>query len=117
MTQVSHREHEDHALPEALVHASSEQLSKKAVELRRARSAQRLSDARVGTMGQTAFEVDHSLESDADFDKAVYAIKNGLARDSSKKITFYKFYKQSTKKELQSSALDVRGACARQGHG
>ena len=116
VTQVSHREHEDNALPEALVRASSEQLSKKEVELRHACSAQRLSDAGVGTKGQAAFEV----ESDADFGEAENAIKNGLARDSSieKKLTFHKFYKQSTNKERDAVQRRGRARCLRpQGHG
>ena len=67
VAQVSRRECENNALPEAQVHASFEQLSVKEDELRHARSAQRLSDARVGAMDQTAFEVDQSLESEAAF--------------------------------------------------
>lgn len=54
LSQVLHRERENNALLEAQVHASSEQLSKKEDELRRARSAQRFSDARVGTLAAEA---------------------------------------------------------------
>ena len=41
------------------------------------------------------------------FDSHVYAIKNGFARISIEKITFYKFCKQSTRREP--------GLCARIG--
>ena len=59
---------------------------------------------------QTANEVDQSLESEAAFDKAVYAIKKGPVRDSSmkKKLTFHMFYKQSSKRGMQSRTI---GCC------
>uniref|UniRef100_A0A7S0ZUW9 Uncharacterized protein n=1 Tax=Noctiluca scintillans TaxID=2966 RepID=A0A7S0ZUW9_NOCSC len=54
LAQVLHRERENSALLEAQVHASFEQLAKKEDELRRARSAQRVSDARVGNLAAEA---------------------------------------------------------------
>lgn len=54
LAQVLHRERENNALLEAQVHASFEQLAKKEDELRRARSAQRVSDARVGNLAAEA---------------------------------------------------------------
>ena len=49
LSQASHRERENNALPEAQLHASYEQLSKTEVESCHARPAQRLSSARVET--------------------------------------------------------------------
>ena len=49
LAEASHRERENHALPEAQLHASYEQLSKKEVESCNARPAQRLSSAYVET--------------------------------------------------------------------
>ena len=98
VSQVSHRERGNNALPEAQVQASSEQLSKKEVELCHARSAQRLSDAHHRDPGVKQTK-QHSrlislLRVKQRLDKAVHAIKSGLARNSSieKKLTFYKFY-------------------------
>jgi len=54
LAQVLHRERENSALLEAQTQASFEQLSKKEEELRLARSAQRSSDARVGTLAAEA---------------------------------------------------------------
>ena len=59
LAQASHREREIRALLEAHVHSSPEHLSKKEVESRRGRSAQRFFDAHARTHGRR-------LESEAD---------------------------------------------------